>query len=238
MNNPSNDCPTDVKLTSMGSAQFEKCMAWDDWRLMSMFQIFAAGVAQTAGLAPSSDALTAGMDAVFTWYCKHGIPLGGEKDVADVASELAIEVASLIYEPDDVDDALATLSPKWKSTPCAARVPAKMLRSASRSSSRRSAHRSADRNPGVNTTLSLPQRAEGSPPEAPELKACVEQYVQDYGMSVPQAYRQCAQDLKPPMPKPSQVDPDDVMDQFFRDVASRKPSERSLAAQLRRDFMT
>lgn len=236
-NNPDNKtCPTDVKLTGMSRAQFESCMNWDDWRIMAMFQIFAAGVGKTAGLAPSSQALPAGMDAVYQWWCANGMPLGNEPDVSDVAAQLAVEIASLIYEPDDIQDALSTLTPKWKSTPCASSLPVRMLGASRRAAPRRSAHRGADKNP-KRLALSGPNQVPASPPEAPELKACVEQYVQDYGMTPPQAYRQCSQDLMPPdLPPPlPKAEPEDAMQIFFRDMESRKPKQ-GLAERLLRDF--
>lgn len=253
MKNPT-DCPTDIKLTSMPQHQLEKCMNWDDWRIMTTFQIFAAGVAQTAGLAPSSQALPAGMDAVFQWWCKHGMPLGNEPDVADVAAQLAVEIASLIYEPDDIQDAISTLEATWKSTPCAAHVPARILRKPrspitkadleqTMTRRRRSAHRNARPSALARTAEDDGSRESPppspTPPTGPWIENCVKQKIAG-GMSVPQAYADCRTQLeKPSSPAPAAASPEtelqDPMKKFFRDMESRKPKQ-GLAERLLRDF--
>jgi len=83
-----------------------------------MFQIFAQGPAKYAGLKATQKGCTTGIKAVFDWWCANGVLLGGEKDLKDVAAQVAETIASAIYEPDTTAVCMQELMPYMAQKSC------------------------------------------------------------------------------------------------------------------------
>lgn len=91
----------------------------DDYRYLAMLQIFGKGIGTFAGQPPVKKALAYGLDAVFSWWCKHGVDMPGEPDLIDTAAQVATWTAHLAgYELDTIGEAVEGLKPKWKRSGC------------------------------------------------------------------------------------------------------------------------
>jgi len=109
-----------MSLANMTPAQKQAYFSNEDALIYAMFQVFAQGPAQYAGMqAATMKACTQGIKAVFDWWCLHGILLGGEKDLKDVAAQVAETIATAVYESDTAAACMQALNQYMKAKQCA-----------------------------------------------------------------------------------------------------------------------
>ncbi len=125
-----------MSLANMSPAQKQVYFAQQDRLLYSMFQVFAAGPAMYAGSEVTAKACTQGIKAVFDWWCRHGVLLGGEKDLKDVAAQVAETVARTIYEAEVVQNSMASLTQYMMGASCGPKKTGRMYSRPGRSSRR------------------------------------------------------------------------------------------------------